>query len=224
VPLERTIAMLNLDMIGRPSGRILVSGLDTAPSLRDELRTAARGRTVEVRTTREGASIASSDDSTFSARRVPALAFFSGFHADYHRPTDDWDKIDAEGAVEVTRIALALVERLAKRAERPAFVVPPRPTQQTDASGGYGPYFGSVPDFVESVKGVRFADIRPGSPAEQAGIRRGDVLVRFDGKPVATVHDFTYALREKHAGDIVKVVVLREGREVTAQVTLGVRQ
>ena len=224
VPLERTIAMVNLDMIGRPAGRILLSGLETAPSLRDDVRAAGRGRTVEIRTTREGASIASSDDSTFTARRVPALLFFSGFHTDYHRPTDDWDRIDAEGAIEVTRIALALTERLARRADRPEFVVPPKSTQQTDGSGGYGPYFGSVPDFVESVRGVRFADIRPGSPAEQAGIRRGDVLVQFDGKPVLTVHDFTFALREKNAGDVVKVVVLREGRELTAQVTLGVRQ
>jgi hypothetical protein len=227
VPLPRTIAMINLDMIGRPGGRILVSGLDTAPSLRDDVRAAGRGRTIEVRSTREGASIASSDDATFTARRVPALAFFSGFHTDYHRPTDDWDKIDKEGALEVTRIALALTERLARRTDRPAFVEPPvRPaTEQTTAgAGGYGPYFGSVPDFVESVAGVRFADIEAGSPAAQAGIQRGDVLVKFDGKPVATLHDFTFALRDRRPGDVVRVVVLREGQEVTADVRLGVRE
>jgi hypothetical protein len=223
VPLERTIAMINLDMIGRPLGRVLVSGLETAPAVRDELKVVGRGRRIEVRTTRDGMSIASSDDATFMARRVPAIAFFSGFHVDYHRPTDDWDKIDAEGAVEVTRIALALAERLAKRADRPTFVAPPASSQLTSA-GGVGPYFGSVPDFVESIQGVRFADIRPGSPAEQAGIRRGDVLVRFDGKTVMTVQDFTLALRQKRAGDIVTVVVLREGQEVTTSVKLALRQ
>jgi hypothetical protein len=226
VPMERTFAMINLDMIGRPLGRVLVSGLDTAPSLQDDIKVVSRGRTVDVRTTPGGASIASSDDATFSRRRVPALLFFSGFHTDYHRPSDDWDRIDADGAVEVARIALALVERLSKRSDRPTFIVPTVPQHQT-ASGDrtdYGPYFGSLPDFAESVQGVRFADIRPGSPAEAAGIRRGDVLVKFDGKPVTTVQDFTLALREKRPGDVVTVIVLRDGEEVTATVKLGVRQ
>lgn len=222
VPLERTVAMINLDMIGRPAGRILVSGLDTAPSLRDDVREVGRGKTVEVRTTPGGAAIASSDDATFVARRVPALAFFSGFHTDYHRPSDDWDRIDAAGAAEVARIALGLTERLARRSERPAFVDPPaRPSHAAAGATGYGPYFGSVPDFVESIRGVRFADIRAGSPADQAGIRRGDVLVQFDGKPVVTLHDFTYALREKRPGDIVRVVVVRDGQEIAADVKLG---
>jgi hypothetical protein len=221
VPLERTIAVINLDMIGRPAGRILVSGIDTAPSLREDVREVGRGKTLEVRTTPGGAAIASSDDATFAARRVPALAFFSGFHTDYHRPSDDWDRIDAAGAAEVARIALALTERLARRSDRPVFVDPPRRPNETAGATGYGPYFGSVPDFVESVRGVRFADIRSGSPADQAGIRRGDVLVRFDGKPIVTVHDFTFALRDKRPGDIVRVVVLRDGEEITAAVKLG---
>ena len=224
VPLERTMAMINLDMIGRPFGRILVSGVDTAPALQEDLKVIGRGRRIELRTTREGMAIASSDDSTFAERRVPAVAFFSGFHVDYHRPTDDWDRIDAEGAAEVARIALALAERLARRPDRLPFVAPPATSHTSSIGGGYGPYFGSVPDFVEGIHGVRFADIRPGSPAEQAGIRRGDVLVKFDGKPVATVQDFTLALRERRPGDIVTVVVVREGQEITASVKLAVRQ
>ena len=224
VPLERTVAMINLDMIGRPLGRVLVSGLESAPAVREDLKAAGRGRRIEVKTTLDSMSFASSDDTTFVARRVPAILFFSGFHADYHKPSDDWDRIDADGAVEVARIALALAERLARRADRPPFVAPAPSSQTTSSGGGYGPYFGSVPDFVDSVQGVRFADIRPGSPADQAGIRRGDVLVKFDGKPVLTVQDFTLALREKRPGDIVSVVVLRAGQEVTASVRLAVRQ
>ena len=101
-------------------------------------------------------------------RKVPVLSFFSGFHADYHRPSDDWEKIDVPGATEVTRIALSLVERIASRAERPAFVEPPvRPRRTASGEGrGYGPYFGAVPDFGDSEKGVRFADVRAGSPAD----------------------------------------------------------
>ena len=115
---------------------------------------------------------------------MPAIGFFSGFHADYHRPSDDWEKIDVAGATEVTRIALSLVERIASRAERPVFVEPPVQPRHTASGGGggYGPYFGSVPDFGDSEKGVKFADVRSGSPAEKAGLKRGDVLISFGGR------------------------------------------
>ena len=167
----------------------------------------------------------SSDDTTFMLRSIPSIGFFSGFHGDYHRPSDDWQRIDAAGAVEVTRIALTLAERLANRAERPPFVAAaPRPRQAGAGGGGYGAYFGSVPDFGEGGSGVKFADVRPGSPAEKGGLRRGDVLVRFDGAEIATIHDFTFALRNHKPGETVKVVVVRDGAEVEAEVTLATRQ
>jgi peptidase M28-like protein/PDZ domain-containing protein len=226
VPLEQTTAMVNLDMIGRPAGRILVSGVESAPSLDGDVKAASAGRRVAVKAFREGAGVGSSDDTTFLLRRVPAIGFFSGFHADYHRPSDDWDKIDATGATEVTRLAVALVERIAARSERPAFVEPPvQPRMTSTGDGrGYGPYFGSVPDFADSGTGVRFADVRNGSPAAKAGFRRGDVLVRFGGAPIANIQDFTYQLRKRRPGDTVEVIVLREGKEVAAEVTLVPRQ
>jgi hypothetical protein len=123
VPLDRTIAMINLDMIGRPDGRLLLSGLEHAPSLEADLRAAreAAGSRLRIERFREGGSAGSSDDASFSRRRIPAIAFFSGFHADYHRPTDDWEKLDLDGAVEVTRLAWAFTRQIAARAGRPAF-------------------------------------------------------------------------------------------------------
>jgi hypothetical protein len=223
VPLDRTTAMLNLDMVGRPDGQVLLSGTETAPSLAADVEAAAAGRSIKVNRFREGAGVGSSDDTSFLLRRIPALAFFSGFHADYHRPSDDWDRIDVRGAVEVTRIALDLTQRLSARAERAAFTgMPPQP--RGGGGGGYGAYFGSVPDFGDSTDGVKFAEIREGSPAAKAGLRRGDVLIEFDGAPVTTLYDFTHALRNKRAGETVTVVVRRDGTPVTAEVTLGARR
>jgi len=207
---------------------VLISGVDSAPSLDADVKAASEGRNVPVKSFREGAGVGSSDDTSFLLRKVPALAFFSGFHADYHRPSDDWDKIDVPGAAEVTRIALLLVERIAGRTERPAFVDAARPRQPSSGEGGasrsYGPYFGSVPDFGDVGKGVRFADVRPGSPAEKAGLKRGDVMISFGGAEIASVQDFTFQLRSRKPGDVVKVVVLREGKEVAADVTLEARK
>jgi hypothetical protein len=225
VPLDATIAMVNLDMVGRPAGRVLVSGVESAPDLDADVKAAGKGRKVGLKSFREGAGVGSSDDTSFLIRKVPAIGFFSGFHADYHRPSDDPDKIDVAGAAEVARIALSLVERIASRAERPVFVEPPPQSRHTASGtgGGYGAYFGSVPDFGEGEKGVKFADVRAGSPAQKAGLQRGDVLVSFGGAPIANLQDFTFQLRSRKAGDVVTVTVLRDGHEVTADVTLGTR-
>jgi membrane-associated protease RseP (regulator of RpoE activity) len=224
VALDRTVAMVNLDMMGRPGGRVLLSGVEAAPSLDADIKAASAGRAVEVKSFREGAGVGSSDDTSFLLRRIPAIGFFSGFHADYHRPSDDWQRIETKGAAEVASIALALAERLANRAERAAFVGTPQPRGGTSTGSGYGAYFGSVPDFGEAVSGVRFADVRQGSPAEKAGLRKGDVLVRFGGAEIATLYDFTFALRSRRPGDTVTVVVKRDGADVEAEVTLASRQ
>ena len=89
---------------------------------------------------------------------------------------------------------------------------------------GYGAYFGSVPDFAEGIKGVKFADVREGSPAAKAGLKAGDVMVEFDGKPIQNLYDFTYALRARKAGETVKVKVTRDGKTIEADVLLTVRQ
>jgi hypothetical protein len=122
VPVERTIGMLNLDMIGRARGRVDVSGLEAAPSLEADLEAAvaALGRELTIR--REGPGAGRSDDSSFLAKRIPAVNFFTGFHGDYHGPGDDWEKIDAGGTTAVATLAYELAARLASRPERPAFV------------------------------------------------------------------------------------------------------
>jgi hypothetical protein len=121
VPVEDTIGMLNLDMIGRARGGVDVSGLEMAPSLEADLKAAveALGREFTIR--RQGPGAGRSDDSSFLARRIPAINFFTGFHGDYHRPGDDWEKIDAPGTKVVATLAFELAARLASRAERPAF-------------------------------------------------------------------------------------------------------
>jgi hypothetical protein len=122
VPLSGTAAMINLDMIGRPRGRIFVSGLDSAAGLEADVQAAFAGASIALDRSKDGAGFGSSDDTNFLLRQVPAVHFFSGFHGDYHRPTDDWDRLDADGAAEVARIALALATRVANRVDRLAFV------------------------------------------------------------------------------------------------------
>jgi S1-C subfamily serine protease len=90
--------------------------------------------------------------------------------------------------------------------------------------GGYGPYFGSVPDFRDDLNGVLFADVRTDSPAAKAGLKAGDLLVEFGGQPVRNLQEFTYALSTRKPGDVVVVVVRREGQTLRVNVTLEVRR
>jgi hypothetical protein len=126
IPIDRTIAMLNLDMIGRARGGVDVSGLEVSPSMEEDLAAAvtASGSMLNIR--RLGPGAGRSDDHNFIVRRIPAINFFTGFHRDYHRPGDDWDKIDAAGTTEVARLALELAARLANRETRPEFITPAR--------------------------------------------------------------------------------------------------
>jgi hypothetical protein len=230
VPLEQTAAMLNLDMVGRPKGRIMVSGLETAPAIDDDLKAAAAlVDGLEIRRFQEGAGVGASDDTSFLLKKIPAVSFFSGFHSDYHRPSDDWPAIDGPGAARVASLAYELVARLATNAERPQYVAKAAPAHgsspagNTGSIGGYGPYFGSVPDFGESEGGVKFAEVRENSPAAKAGLKAGDVMVGFDGKAIKNIYDFTYALREKRPGDEVEVKVMRGTEPLIVKVQLSTR-
>ena len=126
IPMASTIGMLNLDMVGRANGSVDVSGLELSPSMEADLRAAADASGDRLRIRREGPGAGRSDDSSFIDRRVPAINFFTGFHTDYHRPGDDWDKIDTRGVGDVAQLALELAARLAGRADRPEFVPPKR--------------------------------------------------------------------------------------------------
>ena len=224
MPLGSTIAMINLDMVGRAGGRILVDGLANAPSVEGDLKAAESSSSLAMTALRGGPGAGASDDATFLLRKIPSINFFSGFHSDYHRPSDTWEKVDAKGGAAVADLALALARQVANRATRPQFVETVKEEQHGSGSvgavSGYGPYFGSVPDFASEGDGVKFAEVRTGSPAAKAGFRGGDVMISFGGAAIKTLYDFTFALREKKPGDKVEVTVLRDGKPVTATVEL----
>lgn len=122
VPIEDTVAMLNLDMVGRANGAVDVSGLEVSPSMEADLEAAVKASGSMLKIRREGPGAGRSDDYSFTVRRIPAINFFTGFHDDYHRPGDDWQKIDVPGTTRVARLALELAASLANRETRPEFV------------------------------------------------------------------------------------------------------
>ena len=224
-PLDKAVAMLNMDMIGRiRNDKIYVGGVGTGSTFAALLKAAQNNAHLNIEYSLGG--YASSDHTSFVSKKIPVLFFFSGLHSDYHKPSDTWEKINSQGAVRLLALVAQVTEQLASAPERAAFqtVKEEKPVGGVAGGGGYGPYFGSVPDFGQVENGVRFSDIRPGSPADKAGFRAGDVLVKFGDKPIKNLYDFTDALRRSRIGDVVEVTVLRDGKPVTAKVKLEQRR
>ena len=227
LPLENAVAMFNFDMVGRiEKRRLYVGGVGTAEPFEALVQAAASEHELKVDRSKSGYS--SSDHTSFAAKKIPVLFFFSGLHSDYHKPTDSADKIDGATTVEMLAMARQVIDGVAQREERLAFVEVAPESRRGRGGGdgeqrGYGPWFGSIPDFGEVPNGVKFADVRAGSPADQAGLQGGDILTHWNEAAIKNLYDFTYALRDSKVGDIVTVRVLRGEQEVTAKVTLAAR-
>ena len=229
LPLAKAVAMINLDMIGRMrDNKLYIGGSASGSNLKTMLEKLVPASSLKVDYS-GGASEGSSDHTSFTSHQVPALFFFSGLHGDYHKPSDTWDKIDAPAAAKLLAMVAEVAQALRDTPERPAFVKLAAPAPHGGDSNpgpvsGYGPYFGSIPDFGEGVTGVKFGDVREGSPAAKAGLKAGDIMIEFDGKPIQNLYDFTYALRGKKPGDEVKVKVTRDGKPLEVSAVLSRRE
>jgi Peptidase family M28/PDZ domain/PA domain len=226
-PLDKAVAMINMDMIGRiKDNKVYVGGVGTGSTLQKILEEAHADSPLKFEISQGGYS--SSDHTSFVTKHIPVLFFFSGLHSDYHKPSDTWEKINSDSAAALVNIVARTAMDLADASPKPTFVevVENNPHAGTPSSGGggYGPYFGSIPDFGQTENGVKFSDVKPGSPAAKAGLRAGDVLIQFADKPIKNLYDFTDALRRSKIGDVVPVTVLRNGQEMKVDVKLEQRK
>jgi hypothetical protein len=227
LPLDNAVTMLNMDMIGRiRSGKVYVNGAGTGSTLSKLVDSVKAPDSLKIELS-DATGYGGSDHMSFTVKQVPVLFFFSGLHGDYHKPGDTWDKIDAPQAAKLLGYVAQIATRLANDPERPTFqrvTEPKAPSGSSSSSSGYGPNFGSIPDFDEPPKGVRFADVRDGTPAAKAGLKAGDILIEFDGKDIGNLYDFTYALQAHKPGDEVLVKVLRGSQTIEAKVLLTERR
>jgi hypothetical protein len=164
-----------------------------------------------------------SDTTAFYPKGIPVLAFFTGSHDDYHRPTDDGETLDYDGIERITKFASLLVHDLAGGEKRPEYAKVER-TNAPGARDALRAYLGTIPDYATDVKGVKLSGVRGGSPAEKAGLQGGDVIVEFAGQKIANIYDYTYALDAAKIGQPLKVKVLRKEEPVEITVTPEARK
>ena len=233
VPLDHIVAMINFDMVGRlRNDKLIVYGTSTATELKGivdsaNAATAAAGSgaaSAMLHISGGGDGYGPSDQSSFYAKDIPVLHFFTDLHDDYHRATDDADKINAAGEARVVDLALRVARAIADRPARLTFVRLAPPVRMSGSEEGRQTYLGTIPDMGASeIKGLRLTGVRPGSPADLGGLKAGDVIVEFGGVVVKDLYSYSDALYAHKPGDVVKIVVVRDGARVELSVTLGKR-
>jgi hypothetical protein len=219
VALSNLVANLNFDMVGRlRDNKLVLQGMASSSAWR---------RLVEKRNVPAGFNLALQDDpylptdvTAFYPKGVPVLNFFTGSHEDYHRPTDQADKLNYDGLERITQFARGLIIDLLV----PNFHLDYAKVAASSA-GGSGQretlraYLGTIPDYTVEVEGVKLSGVRGGSPAEKAGVKGGDVIVEFGGQQIKNIYDYTYALDAVKIGQPVTIIVLRNGERTSLSAT-----
>ena len=222
VPLVRTVAMINMDMIGRlNNGKLIVYGTGTSLEFDSLVTRHNADSSFVLSLVKDG--FGPSDQSSFYANRIPVYFFFTDLHADYHRPSDTWDKLNYGGMEKVVRFIEDVTFDVDQESTRPKYIAVAMPKASGSGSPAYRVYMGTIPDFGEQVEGMKLSGVREGSPAAKAGLQAGDIIVRFGTTDIKNLYDFAFALGEHKPGDDVDVVIKRGTELLTKTVKLEKR-
>jgi Zn-dependent M28 family amino/carboxypeptidase len=222
VPNDQVAAYLNFDMVGRVNdNKLTVQATGSSamwPKLLEQANVAAG-----FDLTLQEDPYQPTDVSSFNSVSVPSLAFFTGAHQEYHKPSDTADKINYEDLDRVVEFAAAIVRRLMDTSDAPLFT---KVEQKMDTGGraGLRLFTGTIPDYATDVKGLLLGGVIGGGPAEQAGLQKGDVIVEIAGQSITNIYDYTYALELLKIGQPAKVIYMRGGEKRETTLTPAARK
>jgi hypothetical protein len=231
VPLPDTVAMINMDMIGRlKDDKLVIGGVGTAQGWRDSLTINNGGamervgipssRKFELTLNDDG--YGPSDHASFYAKQVPVLFFWTGTHSDYHKPSDTADKINYEGEAGILGMVMRVVNSIDAQSQRPVYTVAKSESQ--GRTMGFKVSLGTIPNYAESTDGLLLDGVRDDSPAAKAGLKAGDKIVGMAGREIRNVYDYTYALGEMKAGEEYEVELLRGSERLKLKIIPAARK
>jgi aminopeptidase YwaD len=213
------VAMINMDMIGRmKDDKLTIEGAGTS-SIWKNILDSLNNIHDKLHLSFGESGFGSSDQSTFYALDLPVLMFFTGLHSDYHRPSDDWQKINSEGEVKVLDLVYDLIVALDNRSQKPDFVQAKQEEKKT--MRGFRVTLGIMPDYSGGTEGLQVNGVKSGGPGDNAGLLKGDIIVKFGTHVVKNIYDYTYALGDFKPGDETDIVVKRGDEELTLHVTFS---
>ncbi|HEY2964011.1 MAG TPA: M28 family peptidase, partial [Pyrinomonadaceae bacterium] len=212
LPLANTVAMINMDMIGRmKDGRLVIGGVGTAKEWRDLM---AAEKQFQLTLNEDG--YGPSDHSSFYAKQIPVLFFWTGTHNDYHKPSDTFEKINYDDEARILELVARIVNHLDTADKRLTYTT--AKSDATPRTGGFRVYLGTIPNYADSNDGLLLDGVRDDSPAAKAGLKAGDRIVKIGDREIKNVYDYTYALGEMKAGEVYLVEVVRGSEKLTVRI------
>ena len=221
VPLDQVAAYLNFDMVGRLRDTLSVQAVGSSSIWTDLVEELNEPLGLGLSFVRD--PYLPTDSRSFNAAEVPTLAFFTGSHEDYHRPTDDADALNYDGLDRIVELATAVAAELANRPAAPDFVRA-EPEVQPGGRAVMRIFTGTIPDYASDAEGLLLSGVVGGGPAEAAGLLGGDIVVGLAGQTITNIYDYTYALDLLKIGEPVEVVFTRDGERMTTELTPAARE
>ena len=205
LPLANTVAMINMDMIGRmKDSKLVIGGVGTAKEWRD-MMAADKENAFQLTLNEDG--FGPSDHSSFYGKQIPVLFFWTGTHNDYHKPSDTFEKINYEDEARILAFVSRIVNQLDAADNRLTYTV--AKSDATPRTGGFRVYLGTIPNYADSDNGLLLDGVRDDSPAAKAGLKAGDRIVKIGTREIKNVYDYTYALGEMKAGEEYAIEIMR---------------
>lgn len=219
VPLEKIVAYFNFDMVGRlQNNKLQVQGVGSSPDWRMAATEFNRLSNFDLALTDD--PYLPTDVTSFYPKGIPVLAFFTGTHEDYHRPTDDANLINYEGMQRIAAYAGNIILNTLNDAKRPAYAQVTQTSMGGRSGGPMRVSVGTIPDYAyQRSDGMKLQGVRGSSPAEKGGMKPGDLIIEFGGQLVKNVYDYMNVLGALKGGEAVKAVVVREGKRLELSIT-----
>lgn len=216
LPKDWVVAMVNLDMVGRPKRgpALTVGGYGTAKEWAELIPRLNRNHHLKLTTAAGG--YGASDHSSFYSAGIPVLFFFTGAHEDYHKPSDDAEKLNYPGFAKVVQFAADTVRAVANLPERPTYQ---KVAQEEGPRRSFKVRTGLIPEYGWEGRGVKVSGVRGGSAAEKAGLQAGDVVIKVGERTVHNIYDYMYALGDHQPGETAPFTVQRGEQTLVLQVT-----
>ena len=207
--------MINLDMVGRLNDEktLAVNGTGTSPAWKKNLK---KANTDKLNYVFSPSGIGPSDHTQFYLKDIPVLHFFTGQHDDYHRPSDDVEKVNFNGMVSIS----SLIKRLVKRLDDDG-KIKFKKTKDEDSkkAPAFSVTLGVVPDYLFDGKGMRISGVKEDRPAVKAGMKEGDIVVKMGSVVVDDMMSYMKGLAEFEKGDKANVTFLRDGKKMEVRVS-----
>ena len=208
LPPGEIVASLNLDMVGRMrDNKLTVQAVGSSAEWPGLIERGNVPVGFDLQTMDD--PYLPTDSTSFNSAGIPTLNLFTGSHEDYHRPSDTADKINYPDLDRIAKFAALVARQVANRESPLEFVKVAQTVQQGGSRDTLRAFTGTIPDYATEVEGLRLSGVIEGGPADEAGLREGDVIVEFAGQSIANIYDYTYALDVVKIGEPVQVVILR---------------